>query len=58
MTEEIQQEIYERQRKAMAQTDIHGQEGAMPGTTVGAPTDEELRSTSDDLMKASCSPSI
>jgi hypothetical protein len=52
MTEEIQHEIDERQRKARAQTDIHGQEGAMPGTAAGAPTDEELRSTPDDLMHA------
>jgi hypothetical protein len=52
MTEEIQREIDDRQRTAMAQTDIHGQEGAMPGTAAGAPTDEELRITSDDLLHA------
>jgi hypothetical protein len=50
MTEEMQLEINVRQRKAKIQTDIHGQEGAMPGTAAGAPTDEELRNTPDDTM--------
>jgi hypothetical protein len=49
MTAEIQQEILERQSKTKTHPDVHGQEGAQPGTVAGAPTEEELRSTPDDL---------
>jgi hypothetical protein len=29
--------------------DVHGQEGAQPGTAAGAPTDEELRSAPEEI---------
>ena len=46
MTEEIAREITEFKTKKgnkFIMSEVHGQEGAAPGTTAGAPTDEALR---------------
>jgi hypothetical protein len=51
MTAEIQQEINRRQRADGIEREVHGQEGAMPGTVDGAPTEQELRSSPDELRE-------
>jgi hypothetical protein len=50
MTEEIRTEIDERYRSRGFAPEVHGQEGAEPGTVEGAPSEEELRSSADVEM--------
>lgn len=58
MTDQIAEEIAYRQKKSKAfAAEIHGQEGAQPDTTPGAPTEAELRATVDETIVSSAASS-
>lgn len=49
MTDAIRDELQTRRGRTKVAMDVHGQEGAQPGTAAGAPTDEELRSAPEEI---------